>query len=375
MFARGDLMFGCLNFLRLQEIRQIAQSPGDSSLLQMLRATRNLKVTDPRDKILGVLGIIGNIPAQLKTLSNYKLTTAQIYHRTALYLLETEFPPDVLAHAGLQRRVGQKDMPSWVPDWYADTSELNERPLILFRPTPFLAGGRPHNCCLLMAADAMYPHELIFPGFCHDKITRRSDAFDPPNSSSDTEHNTSQACSAWINLARACLQDSDGLVYDDIEEAFVRTLLVDDLYSGDNAIRSATAIKDVKATFRTAVAQWESPKKRDLVRMEGTSDHQVRTCKMQMMAAMRARRFATTDTGYMCLVPSCTEIGDAVAIFFGFPTPFTIRLETNSESPGLPLKSVRAQLIGDTYMHGLMYAESFREAARTGRQPYEIVLT
>ena len=133
--GRDGLMIGMLNFMRLQEIKEIARSPDDSSLM------RNFDFTDPRDKVVGVLGMIGDLPTELRALSDRSLNIAQIYHRTALYLLETPFLPDVFAHANLQRRVGLSEMPSWVPDWYADDSELNERPLTIFRPTPFLAGG------------------------------------------------------------------------------------------------------------------------------------------------------------------------------------------------------------------------------------------
>ena len=371
-----ELALGILNFTRLQEIRQIARSPNDRSLLAVLRATRNFAVTDPRDKILGVLGIIGNLPTELKNLSQYSLNTAQIYHRTALYLLQTQFPFDVLAHAGLQRRVGQQDMPSWVPDWYADTNKLNERPLSLFRPIPFLAGGRPQNAMLFPAEDATYPTMIFSPGFSHDKIVLTSDASVHSSLSPGEGQCTSQVLLAWIDSARACLKDSDGLIYDDVEEAFARTLLVDDLYDGGNAIRARTAIQDVKATFRATVAQLERLEEHDSERMRGTSADQVQTCGMQIMSATRGRRFAITDTGYMCLVPSCAEVGDVVAVFFGFPTPFTIRLEPDSEEPGITpyTKRIRAQLVGDSYMHGAMYAESFVEAERTGRQPYEIVL-
>lgn len=112
LLTREGVGFGCLNLLRLQEIRQIARSPDDSSLLQVLRATRDFKVTNSRIKILGVLGIIGNLLIQLKDVSDYTLSTAQIYHRTALYLLETHLLSNIFAHASLQRRVSLLDMPS-----------------------------------------------------------------------------------------------------------------------------------------------------------------------------------------------------------------------------------------------------------------------
>ena len=376
--GRDGLMLGVLNFLRLQEIRHIARSPDGSSLLKVLRATRNFEVTDPRDKVVGVLGIIGDLHPRLRALSDRSLNTAQVYHRTALYLLETQSLPDVFAHAGLQRRVGRPDMPSWVPDWYADNNELNERPLNIFRPTPFLAGGRPQNCLVGKIDDPLYPRELLSPGFCHHKIIRRSDAFDHPKPDSEGTRLLSQSCFAWLNSARMCLEGSGALVYENIEEAFARTLLVDDLYTGANAIRAATAIEDIVRTFQAAITLLEAPgnvDQRSSNSMQGTTDEQVQTFLLQMMAASRGRRFAITDTGYMCLAPSCTEIGDAVAILFGFSTPFTMRLEkAEPEISETGLERVRAQLVGDTYMHGVMYAESFTEAAQTGRPPCEIVL-
>lgn len=375
--GRDGLMIGLLNFLRLQEIRHIARSPDDSSLMKVLRATRNFEVTDPRDKVVGVLGIIGDLPAPLRALSDRSLNTANIYHRTALYLLETKSLPDVFAHAGLQRRVGLPEMPSWVPDWYADNNELNERPLNIFRPTPFLAGGRPHNCLVGRVDDPLYPRELLSPGFCHHRIIRMSNAFDHPKPGSEGTRLLSQSCSAWFDSARTCLEASDALVYGNIQEAFARTLLVDDLYTGANAIRAWTAIEDIVKTFQAAITLLEAPGNVEQVSsklMEGTTDEQVQTFLLQMAAAIRGRRFAITDTGYMCLAPSCTEIGDAVAILFGFPTPFTIRLETGPEISDIGLERVRAQLVGDTYMHGVMNAESFSEAAQTGRPPCEIVL-
>ena len=376
--GRDGLMLGVLNFIRLQEIRDISRSPDGSSLLKVLRATRNFEVTDPRDKVVGVLGLLGDLHPRLRAVSDRSLNTAQVYHRTALYLLETQSLPDVFAHAGLQRRVGRPDMPSWVPDWYADNNALNERPLTIFRPKPFLAGGRPQNCIVGRIGDPMYARELLSPGYCHHRIVRRSDAFDHPKPGFEGTRLLSQSCFAWLKSARSCLKGSKPLVYKNVEEAFARTLLVDDLYTGANAIRAMTAIQDVVRTFQAAVTLLEARdngNQGSSNSMRGTTNEQVQTFILQMMAASRGRRFAITDTGYMCLAPSCTEVGDAVAILFGFSTPFTMRLEkAEPETSETGLERVRAQLVGDTYMHGVMYAESFTEATRTGRPPCEIIL-
>ncbi|KAL8723573.1 MAG: hypothetical protein Q9181_007258 [Wetmoreana brouardii] len=145
--AHPGVFGGCLSFMRMLEIQRIARSPDRSSFLEILRATRHFKVSDPRDKIIGVLGMLGDLPVQLQSVSDYRLSTAQIYHRAAVYLIRNHFSIAVLEHAGLQRRIG-------------------------------------------------------------------------------------------------ILHANNVLVYDDIEEAFARTLMIDDLYSDSNAIRAMTTIEN-----------------------------------------------------------------------------------------------------------------------------------
>ncbi len=79
-----------LNFMKIQEIRRISQSPDHSSaLISVLRATRHFKATDPRDKIFGVLGLIGDLPDELKSMVDYRLSTGEAYHKAALYMFKT----------------------------------------------------------------------------------------------------------------------------------------------------------------------------------------------------------------------------------------------------------------------------------------------
>ena len=375
-----DAMKNILNFMRIQQIRGISQSPDPSSaLIKVLRATRHFKVTDPRDKIFGVLGLIGDLPDEVKSMVDYKLSTGEVYHKAALYLMKNPSPRHVLAHAGLQRQRGLFDMPSWVPDWYSDDRDRNELPLLLFRPETFAAGG-PQCVSRTMAGTALPPRELFTLGFCDHRIIKASNPYENVESTSDPTRSRSEACYAWLGSVRACLKGWGSFVYDDIEEAVACTLLVNDLYTGGNATRQTTAIKNTKETFRAAVVRMEDAKRSEdyeaafeRLFITGKNDP-VQTFIMQIQAAMRGRRFALTDTGYMCLVPACAEEGDAVAIFFGHPTPFTIRLEATPVIDENGLEHVRAKLVGDTYMHGVMEGEFFQEAVETYRKPCEIAL-
>ncbi|KAL8957582.1 MAG: hypothetical protein Q9183_006019 [Haloplaca sp. 2 TL-2023] len=358
---------GLLNFVSHRKIKHISQSPDDTSLFHLLKATRQFQVTDPRDKVVALLGLLGDLHPELKALCDRRLSTAQVYHRTAVYLLRTPALPYVLAHAGLQQ-VGRFEMPSWVPDWYADNGHVNKN--ALYESTrAYMAGGRGTFCAIGAVPDhPLYPRQLFCPGFCHHRIIEMSDAANDPMHI------------AWYESARMCLEGSKSLVYQKIEEAYARTLLVDNLPDINSILpRSGMAnIGDVMTTHRAAIAILKSMSNEEEASdniMMGTTTAEVETCITQMLTTIRNRRFAITDTGYMCLAPSRAETGDLVAIFLGCPTPSTIRPESEPETLEDGVQKVCAKLIGDTYMHGMMDRETMMEATRTGRMLSMILLS
>ncbi|KAH7152055.1 heterokaryon incompatibility protein-domain-containing protein [Dactylonectria estremocensis] len=61
------------------------------------------------------------------------------------------------------------------------------------------------------------------------------------------------------------------------------------------------------------------------------------------------RRLARTVRGYLCLVPSSTNIGDKVMIVSGCPTPVVLRRVKTEEDC--------FTVVGDAYVHGAMFGE------------------
>lgn len=55
-----------------------------------------------------------------------------------------------------------------------------------------------------------------------------------------------------------------------------------------------------------------------------------------------------TDTGYIGLVPSSTEVGDEVHVLGGVTVPFVLRATAETQ---------KYTLIGDSYIHGIMDGE------------------
>ena len=65
---------------------------------------------------------------------------------------------------------------------------------------------------------------------------------------------------------------------------------------------------------------------------------------------MQGRQLFFTTLGYVGIAPTAVKVGDSVAVFRGGRTPFIIRKHTDSAA---------YQLIGDSYVHGLMRGEAF----------------
>ena len=62
--------------------------------------------------------------------------------------------------------------------------------------------------------------------------------------------------------------------------------------------------------------------------------------------------FCITDNGYIGMAPALSQVGDTVALIFGLDIPYVLRADT----AGKP--SLRYQLVGDSYIHGIMDGEA-----------------
>ncbi|KAF2448284.1 hypothetical protein P171DRAFT_428386, partial [Karstenula rhodostoma CBS 690.94] len=69
-------------------------------------------------------------------------------------------------------------------------------------------------------------------------------------------------------------------------------------------------------------------------------------------SAMHCRAFAITKNGHFCLVPRGTRVNDAIVVLQGGHIPFVIRSQDDAAKKGF-------ELIGETYVHGIMKGEAF----------------
>jgi hypothetical protein len=92
-------------------------------LLTMLDISRNCLSTDPRDKVYGLLGLVGERLQSLITI-DYSQSVAEVLTRTAAAIIITRRDFEILTHASssLGSSHAEKGLPTWVPNWLCDYS-------------------------------------------------------------------------------------------------------------------------------------------------------------------------------------------------------------------------------------------------------------
>lgn len=92
-----------------------ASQPEEEDLLDVLNKSRNCSATDPRDKVYGLLGLVGQHISNAIAV-DYSLKPIAVFTKIATsFLLEQELL-DVLKHTSNQH-IDTSNCPSWVPQW------------------------------------------------------------------------------------------------------------------------------------------------------------------------------------------------------------------------------------------------------------------
>ncbi|KAH8651210.1 heterokaryon incompatibility protein 6 [Xylariales sp. PMI_506] len=350
-------------FLNYSKIQQIKAARGSMDSLHLIQLTRDFDVTNPEDKIFGLFALMSE--ADRATMGPYSRAVGDVYRRFAALQVQRGRTIWMLDNAGIQRqKLPRGTVPSWVPDW---TGGSSGQPISKLRPVPYGACG-PNTAAeahLVEEKTSSWPGRssrggLSLRGVLVDrleKVTRVATAPMGPFGEPDfmTFHGRFRA--TFDELCR-----NGRSTYTDGLNAFARLLLMDDCYTGGNAILHSTPILDPAATYQMALAAWRAgwthhhPRRGEGGRMDA-----VQTFQMQATTTCPGRAFATTHDGFMGLVPHLTQPGDVVAVLFGSTVPHVLR----DVGKGCYM------LIGDAFVHGMMYGEVFR---RRNVKPVDILL-
>ncbi|KAL9616847.1 MAG: hypothetical protein Q9160_008303 [Pyrenula sp. 1 TL-2023] len=98
-----------------------------ADLFEMLRLTQNSRATDSRDRVFGILGLIGDDITHLKLKPDYSISSVHTFIGTFAHILINHQQITVLTNAAGDR--APSHFPTWLPDFDSpfDLTELQER--------------------------------------------------------------------------------------------------------------------------------------------------------------------------------------------------------------------------------------------------------
>ena len=363
--ARDEVIRG-FNHLEILErlIEMRKRGSDDTKLLSLLEMTTDFSVTDPRDKVFAILGLAGSRsgPNTPQFTADYRMSTEALYHRYSIYSVRTNTADQLLHFAGLQRSLSPpRPMPSWVPDWSAQSTFHCPSPTEYLRPKEYNATHGSELCVrLIKSAPDVRSDILVIKGRMVDKIEFVSEPWSLNDGIKNLE--SMVAAKTFIDWHRAAEEQmflhgsrvSPQSVYDDVVETFMRTLVMDFL----QASARTPAIETLETAYSLALIGLLKVSKGDgainlshvKVEDEGT------TFLRRMLNACSGRSFAVTQRGYVGLVPRCTEVGSHISLFNGVSVPF---ITSTLGEPVAKADHIERpmQLVGDAYIHGLMQGE------------------
>ncbi|KAH6878208.1 heterokaryon incompatibility protein-domain-containing protein [Alternaria rosae] len=96
-------------------------------LLTMLHMTRNCSSTDPRDKVYGLLGLVGEHVQSLVPI-DYTQSVDEVMTHAAAAIIICREDFEILSYASHKARPARHNLPTWVPDWTEWAGDITIRP-------------------------------------------------------------------------------------------------------------------------------------------------------------------------------------------------------------------------------------------------------
>jgi len=96
------------------------------TLLEAIEASRDRKASDPRDKIIGLLGLIGDRKQELGLVLEYGMTVEEVYRSAFAAALREQGDLDGFGLLSEMPKARNPGLPSWVPDFQLHSDTIGE---------------------------------------------------------------------------------------------------------------------------------------------------------------------------------------------------------------------------------------------------------
>ncbi|KAK0732162.1 heterokaryon incompatibility protein-domain-containing protein [Lasiosphaeris hirsuta] len=311
----------------------------------------------PRDKIYALCGLSRDAgPDGLDIQFDDTASPEQAYTDFARSVLRTYRNLDILSALAPVKAPRSPNMPSWAPDWRRET--FNSGTIVYRRPDPL---PEPGPCRILFTAAGGSPASPLFSsdgrslgleGFILDTIVEGGAV--RPFTFEGRE--MVGLLMDWRDTVARCLRKRRyGPTGQPMTEAFyhtmtmgnVRHFLQDPLeeYKRFDSELLGLAVRwgVISGRMHWLLGFKMRP------RPEASWPNLLESSVVFSASGISTnRRLARTKTGYLCLVPQESKIGDHIALFKGGPLPLVIRKSGSNWV-----------VIGDAYVHGIMMGEAY----------------
>ena len=336
-------------------------------LLQTLLVTRSFRASDPRDKIYAICGLAEDSGSQhLNIQANYRLSPEDVFTTFAMTILQKKRNLDLLSVPRSSHDSKLKQLPSWTPDW-TTTSNASCRRLVDvdvdFFPDFKATGGSEYIPIFsrngtLVALSGEIVDEITVLGPLVIDFLDSPDSAISEKQARDNLRTYYKHLVDWYNIVLVG-QSERYVTGEDMANAFYQTLLggygrgVEDLArvaANFQIWRLMRRLRCHGSIWAHALAKWLIGYMHKGI--WGLSDAQEDYFRMvdDLRRGIIDRRIMRTQKGYMGTVPSHAHLGDKIGLFRGGKVPLIIRPKDNCW-----------QLVGDSYIHGMMFGELFDE--------------
>ncbi|KAK4169536.1 heterokaryon incompatibility protein 6, OR allele [Cladorrhinum sp. PSN259] len=357
-----------------------------SRMIDLVQESRRFACTNPRDKIYGLLGITKEDSRSEYLTPNYGLSPGDVFRRYVLWEILHNNSLKVLGVSSDKERSDPEfASPSWVPDFtrldpHYRLTRYDKRAAYLAnlgRPKPEARVSEDGKVLYLKGRPIDIIHTVAQRSASH---TFDDDITDEERKISTGNEEIAELSPALIKEAieiwRAAVKrqtgrapplvtkdlwvtakDGEFTAYPEQWTYLLRALICDRTDLGSFAtVADLPYVAGVVRALADEIPFSRLFRKTDGPRVQGTIQ--------ALIHAGQSRRFASTWTGLAGFVPVRAREGDAVVILYGSQVPCVLR----------PAGDGKYSLVGECYMHGLMWGKGAFGSAGMGSKEQEFAI-
>lgn len=351
----------------LGKLRQTFQP----SLPYLLGFSTDFQSTEAVDKVFGLLGLLSPEDDVHKWMvTDYSMSPSELYVFTAQHLIP-DYANDILSYGGIGYRRNIQDLPSWAPDWtsLAMTETYRQHFTKTHHATQYRASADSEVEVTFLEEERTRPAIMRILGHSFDKIAIVGPVL------TYTEHNF--GAGPQIDVLRNVVKDHMRArklanihlrqpypTGESTEEVFWRSLIGNTQF--DRPVPPDLGVF-CRVWERMLIAEVGSDDEElqddtntiptlEQLEIHGLKEEAARgalTWNSSRIMCCTGRAFCITENGYVAMTPPGTVAGDLVCVLNGLHTPFILR---ETEPRLTQYRTV--QLVGETYVHGMMDGEA-----------------